>query len=101
MQCVCASLGLCQLKTAVCRTVILSNGLSLPADVLDSTAASHMFSRCWTMQLYYFSLLGAPVLLLVVADSFHAYGPISLAPLHPEYSSSTLAILGPEMSPVG
>lgn len=37
----CASLGLCQLKTVVCRTVILSNGLSLPADVLVSAPQLH------------------------------------------------------------
>ncbi len=37
----CASPGLCQIRTVVCRTVILSNGLSLPADVLFSAPQLH------------------------------------------------------------
>lgn len=45
----CASLGLCQLRTVVCRTVILSNGLSLPADVLFSAPQLHptCFHAVW------------------------------------------------------
>lgn len=38
-----------------------------------STAALHMFSRCSTAQCCFFSLLEAPVLVVVV-DSFSAYG---------------------------
>lgn len=102
----CASRGLCQLRTAVCRTVILSNGLSLPTDVLFSAPQLHptCFHAARQCSYILFSLQGALVLVVVVvvvADSLSPFARCSIPPLHPEYCSSALAILGPEMSPVG
>ena len=107
----CASWGLCQLRTAVCRTVILSNGLSLPTDVLFPAPQLHptCFHAARQCSYILFSLQGALVLVVlvavvvvvVVADSLSPFARRSIPPLHPECCSSALAILGPEMSPVG
>lgn len=85
--------------------MILSNGLSLPTDVLFSAPQLHptCFHAARQCSYILFSLQGALVLVVVVvvADSLSPFARRSIPPLHPEYRSSALAILGPEMSPVG
>lgn len=96
----CASLGLCLLKTVVCWTVILFNGLSLPADVFFSApqlhhTCFHAISQCSSPKRSSVDggSGGGRFLLCTRSCCF--------PPLHLEYCSSTLSILGPEMSPVG
>lgn len=100
----CASLGLCLLRTTVCRTVILSNGLSTPADVLVFAPQLHPTCFHAVQQCSYILFLCS----CVVGGSGGGGGRFLLCiwscsspPLCPEYCSTTLAILGPEMSPVG
>lgn len=73
-----ASVGLCHLTSAVCPTVTLSNGLSLPADVLFSAPQLQptCFHAVWQCSDILLLCLELVLVVAVVADSCPAHDPV-------------------------